>query len=306
MHRRPGSTTLAQAARDAIRAGAATPDHCGMQTADLPLPDADALAHSARVRARRPRRDRRDRRLDPVRRATWSSRSRAGARLLRRRRGQARRRRRLRHRAGDDAAVRRRAGDAGRRRSSRASSGREIVELGAGSGRLARRPPAGAGRARRAAVALRDPRSRAPTSPHGSARRSHARSRRQSRARRVAVDAAARRSTGAILANEVLDAVPVAPRRARAAAGGSSAASTWDERAGHASRGPTGRRRRALRGAGRGALPGRRRLPERDQSGRRGAGRGRRPAARRRRRAPHRLRLSAPPSTTTRSATRAR
>jgi SAM-dependent MidA family methyltransferase len=48
MRRRPGSTTLAQAARDAIRA-AATPHHCGMQTADLPPLDSSALAHSARV-----------------------------------------------------------------------------------------------------------------------------------------------------------------------------------------------------------------------------------------------------------------
>ena len=100
-------------------------------------PDAHAHAHSARVVAQRSRAAiARGRRLHPVRSLHGARAVRAGPRLLRRGRAQVRRRRRFRHGAGADAAVRR-----GARRQVAADPGSprggEIVELGAGSGKLA-------------------------------------------------------------------------------------------------------------------------------------------------------------------------
>ena len=177
-----------------------------------------------------------------------------------------------------------------------ATAGREIVELGAGSGRLAADLLGRARRARRAAVALRDPRGQPGPRASGSARRIAARA--PALAGRVEwLDALPAAIDGAVVANEVLDAIPshLVARRGGAllergvVVGRRGAVVRLRRPAGESA--PRGARRRALSGARRRALPGRRRLPVRSEPRRRGAGRDRRPPARGRRAARRRLRL---------------
>ncbi len=109
------------------------------------------------ARGAHPRRHRRGRRLDFVRALHGARALRAGPRLLRGRRDQVRRRGRLRHRAGDDAAVRRGACRAGRGDPRRDAAARD--RRARRRQRPARRRSAEcAGRTRRVAHALRDPR----------------------------------------------------------------------------------------------------------------------------------------------------
>ena len=173
---------------------------------DLPLPDADARAHSERVVARIRDDDRRGRRMDPVRALHGARALRAGTRLLRGRRDQARRGRRFRHGAGIDAALRT-ALSAQVAAILVAAERREIVELGGGSGRLAADLLA--------ALAARDalPSRYAILEPSPDLReRQRATIARDARRRMSArvdwVDALPAAIDGAVLANEVLDAVP--------------------------------------------------------------------------------------------------
>ena len=180
-------------------------------------------ARTASASSRHSRRDRRRRRLHSVRALHGPRAVRAGTRLLRGRRDQARRGRRFRHGAGDDAAVRRGARDAGRGDPRGDRPRREIVELGGGSGRLAADLLDALAARGRAAVALRDPRSQPGPRASASARRSRATPRRISRAS-TWIDALPEAIDGAVIANEVLDAVPAAHRRAARRRRGSSAA----------------------------------------------------------------------------------
>ena len=256
---------------------------CKPPTCRCPTP---RRSPTVRAWSRRPRGDCPDRRLDPVRPVHGDRAARAGARLLRRRCGQAGRRRRLHDGAGDDAAVRRRAGHAGRGDPARELGARHPRARGR-HGPPRARPPAGAGRARRAADALCDP--RIEPRPRLPAARDAAGAPAGSFSRVEWLSTLPAAIDGAILANEVLDAVPVhlvaAPGwpvpRARCRRGRTP---------GHAGMGgPAGAG--VAGGAGAQALPGRRRLRERNQPRSRGAGRGARPDPRARRRAPHRLRL---------------
>ena len=91
----------------------------------------------------------------------------------------------------------------------RALGGGDVLELGAGSGVMARGPAAGTReRATRCRVATGSSTS-APTCASASARRSRPPCPRLLRPRRVARPAARGRSTGVVVANEVLDALPV-------------------------------------------------------------------------------------------------
>ena len=190
---------------------------------------------------------------------------RAGPRVLRRRRAQVRRGRRFRHGARDDAALRAARSPCRSRRSSAAPDARS-VELGAGSGGLAA-DLLNALAARRAAVALRDPRSRARNCASGSTRRSSGRNgaRRAGRVARPAAGGDRRR----VIENEVLDAVRATSRRT-ARGRMVRAGVAWQRRACASRTGRCGDARAA--GARAGALSRRRRLPQRSQSRRRGAG----------------------------------
>ena len=185
-----------------------------------------------------------------------------------------------------------------------ATERREIVELGGGSGRLAADllQALAARDALPSRYAILEP--SAPTCASASARRSRAMRQRTSRAS-TGSTRCPRAIDGAVIANEVLDAMPVhvvARRGERWLERGVGV----ERRTRSASRGRIGPPTRASPRSPPQRFPAGRRLHERDQSGGRGAGRGHRPPAACA--APRSSSTTAfpPPSTTTRSATRAR